>query len=282
MGFFTRKVVDTRFNSFHTEPRVGRIFGTAIGAVVGLIVLFGSLFTVDAGERTVILRFGKVNRIAEPGLNIKLPLIEARRTIDVRVRKMLTESDASSKDLQIIHSEIALNYNVQPDRVASVYETIGGEWESRIIEPAIREAFKSVTARYTAEDLIQKRPEVSAAMAEKLRADMGEYGLNVADISITDFDFSEEFNSAIEAKQTAEQHALKAVRDLERIKTEAEQRVVEARGQAEALKVQKQEVTPELIRLREVENQKAAIEKWNGVLPTVTGGGAIPFINVKP
>lgn len=112
-------------------------------------------------------------------------------------------------------------------------------------------------------------------MSERL----GKHGVTVDEFSIVNFDFSKSFNEAIEAKTTAEQLKLKAERDLARIKVEAEQKVASAKAEAEALGLQKQQVTAELIRLREIENQRKAIEKWNGVLPNVTGG-SIPFINV--
>jgi regulator of protease activity HflC (stomatin/prohibitin superfamily) len=137
-------------------------------------------------------------------------------------------------------------------------------------------------AQFTAEELIQRRTEVKSQVQTMLNTRLRKNYLIVDAVSITDFDFSAEFNTAIEAKQQAEQLALKAQRDLVRIKTEAEQKIAQAKAQAEALRLQKEQVTPQLIELRRIEAQMAAIEKWNGVLPQYTGNGPIPFLNVTP
>ena len=154
-----------------------------------------------------------------------------------------------------------------------------GEPGPRIIIPAVQEAVKAVTARFTAEELIAKRTDVRDQIVAQLRERLARHGIMVDEFSIVNFNFSRSFNDAIEAKTTAEQLKLKAERDLQRIEVEAKQRVAQARAEAESLAVQRQQVTPELIRLREMENQRAAIEKWDGKLPNVAGG-AIPFINV--
>ena len=232
-----------------------------------------SCYIVDAGESAVILQMGAVKSVQGPGFHMKIPFpIQNVEKMEIRVRKHVTDSTASSHDLQVVHSQIALNYALDPQKVGEIYAGIGHNWEERIIDPAVQEVFKSVTAAYPAEQLITKRPEVSEAIQVMLTERLVGYGLNVREISITDFDFSDEFNKAIESKVTAEQLKLKADRDLERIKVEKEQTITMAQAQAEALRIQKQEVTAELLQLR-------AIEKWNGVLPNVTGG-AVPFIDV--
>jgi len=260
-----------------------RGISTGLVGLLIVIVLFSSWFTVDAGERAVVLRFGAIQRVADEGLHMKLPLIDRVIRIDVRVAKHTTSSEASSRDLQIVHTEIALNYRPEAGHVGDLYQEVGLQWEERIISPAINETFKAITARYTAEELITKRNEVSLNITEALRARLQPYGLLVeaSGVNITDFAFSPEFNRAIEEKVTAEQRALKAARDLERIRLEAEQMVATAEGQARALRAQRQEVTPELLRLREVENQRLALEKWNGQLPQFVGSDAMPFISLQ-
>lgn len=251
-----------------------------IFAVIALLIIFNSVFTVDAGERAVILRFGAIHTIKTEGLNFKIPIVDEVVKIEVRIRKSMTKTESSSKDLQEVSSEIALNYHLDPTRVSDIYKEIGLSWNERIIDPAIRETMKATAARYTAEQLITKRSEVSNLIKEFLRTSISKYGLIVDEVSITDFSFSEEFDRAIESKQTAEQMALKASRDLDRIKIEAEQQITAAKAEAESLRLQKQVVSKELIQLREMEVRKIAVEKWNGILPRVTGG-AVPFIDVK-
>ena len=265
-----------------TIRRIVRGILLGLAVMLAVVVVFSSWFTVDAGERAVVLRFGAIRGVEDEGLHMKFPLIERVVRIDVRVAKHTTSSEASSKDLQIVHTEIALNYRPEAAHVGELYQEVGLQWEERIIAPAINETFKAITARYTAEELVTKRNEVSHNITEALRGKLQPYGLLVETngVNITDFDFSPEFNKAIEEKVTAEQRALKAARDLDRIKLEAEQMVATAEGQARALRAQRQEVTPELLRLREVENQRLALERWNGQLPQFVGSDAVPFISL--
>jgi regulator of protease activity HflC (stomatin/prohibitin superfamily) len=161
-----------------------------------------------------------------------------------------------------------------------VYQNLGREYKERIIDPAVQEVVKAVTARYTAVELITQREKVRAEIKELLKERLMVYHIVVDDFSIVNFKFSQQFTQAIEAKQTAEQLALKAQRDLDRIKIEAEQKVTQARAEAEALRLQKENVTPQLVRLRQIEASLKAIEKWDGHMPRVTSG-AVPFIDVK-
>jgi regulator of protease activity HflC (stomatin/prohibitin superfamily) len=160
-----------------------------------------------------------------------------------------------------------------------MYSNIGLNYNERVIDPAVKESFKAAAARYTAEELISKRETLKTEVRNYLRDRLQIFGVVVVELSITDFEFSQEFNKAIESKQTAEQNALRAKRDLERIKVEAEQKIASARAEAEALRLQRQVISPELVQLRQIEAQIKAIEKWDGKLPGVTGG-TVPFIQV--
>jgi prohibitin 2 len=175
---------------------------------------------------------------------------------------------------------VALNYHIVPDKANVVYQKIGLQFKERIIDPAILEVVKAVTAKYTAEELITKRPAVSEAMRLALMERLIVNNIAVDAFSIVIFSFSKIFTEAIESKQTAEQLALKAKRDLDRIKIEAEQKITAARAEAESLRLQRANISPDLIELRKIEANMKAIEKWNGVLPQATGGGAIPLIGL--
>ncbi|MNW54315.1 SPFH domain / Band 7 family protein [compost metagenome] len=157
---------------------------------------------------------------------------------------------------------------------------IGGSFDTIIISPAVQEIVKEVTAKYQAEDLIAKRDVVASEISDKLTAHLARYYLIVNDINIVNFQFSEAFNQSIEAKQVAQQQALKASNDLKRIEIEAQQKIAQAEAEAKALKLKKQEVTPELVQLKQIEVQEKALEKWDGKLPSVTGG-ATPFIDIQ-
>ncbi|MCM3763782.1 prohibitin family protein [Neobacillus niacini] len=250
-------------------------------ALIVVVVGFSSVTTVEAGNRGVLVQLGEVKpTILSEGLHFRIPFIQSVQQIEVRVQKEESSQSAASKDLQIVTTKVAVNYSVDPEAVNKLYQEIGMDYRSRIVDPAIAEALKAVTAQYTAEELISKRPEVSAKVKDMLADKLTKYFMLLEDINIKEFAFSEEFNKAIEAKQTAEQNALRAQRDLERIKIEAEQKVAQAGAEAEALRLKKQEVTPELIQLKQIEVQEKALEKWDGRLPNVTGG-ATPFIDVN-
>jgi len=167
-----------------------------------------------------------------------------------------------------------------PDKANIVYQTIGISYRERIIDPAILEVVKAVSARYSAEELITKRPQVSEAMRTSLMERLERYNIEVDAFSIVAFSFSKVFTEAIEAKQTAEQLALKAKRDLERVKIEAEQKVTAAKAEAESLRLQRANISPDLIELRKIEANLKAIEKWDGILPQVVGTGGVPLIGL--
>jgi prohibitin 2 len=150
-----------------------------------------------------------------------------------------------------------------------------------VIEPAAQEATKAVSAQYTAEELVTKRIEVSQKIRDALEQRLRRHGVIVDNLAAVNYDFSQVFDKAIEAKVEAEQKKLTAERDLERIKVEAEQALAKARGEAEALKAKRLEITPDLLRLKQLENEGDAIKKWDGKLPQVTGG-ATPFVQIKP
>jgi regulator of protease activity HflC (stomatin/prohibitin superfamily) len=253
-------------------------------AVIGILLLLWILApfaTVPAGHRGVVTTFGNPSdKVYTEGLHFLIPLAQRMHLVNVSIQKGEGDGDAASRDLQTVHTRVALNYHVKPDAAVSVYRDLGNQPGQRIIIPSVQESVKAVTARFTAEELIAKRTDVRDQIVSHLRERLGRHGIMVDEFSIVNFNFSKSFNDAIEAKTTAEQLKLKAERDLQRIEVEAKQRVAQARAEAESLAIQRQQVTPELIRLREMENQRQAIEKWDGKLPHVSGG-AVPFINVK-
>ncbi|HBG93450.1 MAG TPA: HflC protein [Nitrospiraceae bacterium] len=252
-----------------------------IGAVLFIFLLLNPWVQVGAGQRGIVLNFGAVQKdVLGEGLHFRVPVMQKVALMDVKVQKSLTNAAASSSDLQEVSSEVALNYHVIPDKANIVYQSIGIQFKERIIDPAVQEVVKAVTAKYSAEELITKRPAVSEAMRANLAERLMAHNIAVDAFSIVGFSFSKIFMEAIESKQTAEQLALKSKRDLDRIKIEAEQKVTTAKAEAEGLRLQKTNISPDLIELRKIDANLRAIEKWNGILPQVTGGGAVPFIGV--
>lgn len=252
--------------------------------LVGLSVIFLFLFVmpfvkvwaiVSAGSVGVVTRFGAVNRVVNPGLVFKLPLIEAITHMETRTQKEQVEAQAASKDLQEVKSTIALNYHLNPLKAVEVYQNIGADYVDRIIAPALQEAFKATTAKFTAEELIGQREQVKNVALAQLKERLEPSNIIVDNFNIVNFDFSKEFSQAIENKQVIAQQVEASKLTLQKIEIEATQASTQAKGQANAQKALKDigALSPEYL-------QYLALTKWNGILPTVVGG-AIPFINVK-
>ena len=252
-------------------------------SVVGFIVLITLVFSfsvVGVGERGVRVTLGKADdSIVKEGLTIKIPFIQKIKKLDVKTTKIEQKAISYSKDIQTVDVGVALNLHLNPEAIVKLYKEIGIDYNSRIILPAIQESVKAIIAKYTAQELVEKREEVKAGIRTELLQRLNERYLIVDDFSITNFDFSQAYEQAIEAKQTAQQNALKAENDLRRIKIEAEQRIAQARAEAEAIRI-----SAEAIRNQggaEYVNLKA-VEKWNGVLPTqMIPNATVPFINLN-
>lgn len=256
-----------------------------VSLVVALIVIWilNPFVVIGPGERGVVMNFGAVQKdIMGEGLHMRIPIMQRVVIMDVKVQKGEGQGDAASKDLQQVTTNVAINYHLDPARVAETFQTVGSlnAVGDRIILPAVQESVKAATALYTAEELVSRRAEVRNQIRTLLRDRLSKNGVIVDEFSIVNFAFSREFSNAIEAKTTAEQLKLKAERDLERIRIEGEQKITGAKAEAEALRLQKENVTENLIELRKIEMQQRAIEKWDGRLPSVTGG-ATPFIDLK-
>lgn len=246
-----------------------------IGAIVLVVcILLGScIVIVPAGSKGVRMTFGAVDEshVLDEGINLKIPFVQTVEMVNVRVLKYESPSNnSSSRDLQTIESNIAVNYRVDSDSVAKLYKNLGMNYESTIISPAVSEVVKSVTALYTAEELITKRAEVSAQMKEQLQKKLEDKYIIVDDFNIINFQFTEAFNQAIEAKQIAEQEALKAQYELEKVEIEKQQAILKAEGEAEALRLRKQELNENIIMLE-------FINKWDGKMPTYYGGEGLMF-----
>ena len=243
-----------------------------------LFLMFLSFTSVDAGQIGVVKRLGNPVRELSPGAHFIVPIIDSVTPVIVQTRIVKPSEDAASLDLQIVHAEVTLAYHVDPSHATDILVQLNDDAENRVIAPAIFEAIKAVTARYTVQELISERPKVRDGIEAFVTARLAPYHIIAETVSITDFKFSHQFEQAIEAKVTAQQLAEKAENDLNRIKVEADQKVAQAKGEAEALRAQKEQVTPELLQLRTIEMMR---ERWDGRLPEVlTGQGALPMLDV--
>lgn len=245
--------------------------------IIFLAVLSKFFVIVNAGERGVLMQFGKVQeQVLGEGLHVIVPTVYTVKKLSVRVQKQESSAEASSKDLQDVFTDVALNWHIIPEEANAIFQQIGDEREvvARIIDPAVEEVLKAVMAKYTAEEIITKRGEVKAAVDESLTLRLLTYHIAVDDISLVHVHFSERFSEAVEAKQIAEQEAkrgeflaLKAVK-------EAEAKVNLAKGEAEVQRLLRDNLTPELL-------ERQAIEKWDGKLPLIVGEGGKNLLDLN-
>jgi len=239
--------------------------GIVAAVVLVLVIAVWPFAQVGAGEVGVYTRLGAYEKVVGPGLHWRTPLFEHVTKMNVQTQKEETDASAASKDLQTVNAKVAVNYNINPDAVGDLYVRIGTEYKSRIIDPAVQEVVKAVTANYTAEELITKRAvvteEVKSALSNLVKERTQGDHISITGVSIVNFDFSGSFNQAIETKVTAEQNALAAKNNLEKIKYEAQQTIETAKAQAESIRIQAQAINSQG-GADYVELQK--IQKWNG------------------
>lgn len=277
------KAVSDGAKTFSFEADAFKFPSLAVGGIFGVSFLLSfamSAFTiVSAGHQGVQVTMGEVNmQTLNEGLHFVNPISDIH-DVSVRVTKAeLKGANAGTKDLQIVHTDIVVNYRLDGNKIAHVYKEFGLELEDKILLPAVNESFKAVTAHYNSEELVTKRDEVSHAINEALQTKVAKYGLIVSEISLVNFGFSAEYQAAIERKVIATQQKLKAEQDLARITIEAEQNVAKAKGEAESIRIQAQAIQQQggkdYVQLQ-------AIGKWDGKLPTMMLGNATPMINIK-
>ena len=223
------------------------------------------------------MRFGEVQEeIFDEGIHAIIPLVNSVKKLSVQVQKQELSTEASSKDLQDVFTDVALNWHILPTQVNHLYQHVGDELATinRIIAPAIEEVLKAVIAQYTAEEVITKRSEVKAEIDRLLGDRLANYAIAVDDISLTEIHFSQQFSEAVEAKQIAEQEAKRAGFLAIRAAKEAQAKVNLAEGEAEAQRLIRETLTPDLIK-------KQMVDKWDGKLPLITGDSNMKLLELE-
>ena len=272
--------------------------GVALAILV--VLAFSSVATVPVGSTGILLTMGTVEDSAlTEGLHFKLPFVQRIISMDNRVKKLELSTEAFSKDIQTVSATLAVNYRLQPEKTFSIYKTAGLAYEINLIVPATHEVLKSVCAQYTAEELISKRAESSDKMRDELDAKLSDIGISITDFNIIDFDFSDEFISAVESKQVAEQLKKKAATEnetaiaqaerekqvaIKQSEAEAESVRIAAQAQADAVKLA---ADAEAYRLQKVNEQlsektiaNTLAERWDGKLPGVVGTDTTGLLNL--
>jgi len=282
----------SRYETPKINVNVGAAKIVAI-AVIALIVIgviaAAAVTIVDAGHRGVLLHWNAVDLTIAPldeGLHFVVPFADSVVQMEVRTMKFIKATSSASKDLQTVSTEVTVNYHPSVESIHYLYKEVGLDYESRIIQPAIEEVVKQVTANYNAEELITKRPLVKSAIEVEIGKRLSEYNIQTDVVSITDFQFSVLFAQAIESKVEAEQKAFKAENDLRRIQVEALQseaiaqgiakaNIALAEGEALAIRIINQALASNPFYLEWLK-----IQAWDGVLPLVVGQDGTPFIQI--
>ena len=249
------------------------------------IVSWGSFAIVPAGHRGVVLWWGSVeNRIMGEGLNFKVPIAETVIKVDVKVQPHpFKQIDASSKEYQNVKMTGMMNFHIDPSFVNDLYQKVGLDFADKVIDPAFNDFVKEVVPTYPIGEILPKREEIRQRAMKKLGDNLSRYHIIVDDIYFANIRFSPEYEGAIEAKQVAQQQVETQKQVLAQREIEAQQKVATAKGEAESILVVAQgqakandalsrSISPILV-------QYKGIEKWNGILPQVSGG-AIPLIDL--
>ncbi|HAQ63677.1 MAG TPA: HflC protein [Ruminococcaceae bacterium] len=247
--------------------------GVKIGiiAALAIIVILNCFTIVEAGHTGVVVTLGKVKEgVLQEGIHFKIPFIQQIVKIDNRIVKLEVETEAFSKDLQTVETVLAINYRVDTSKSYSIYKNIGANYETVLVTPAVNEVLKAITAKYTAEESVTNRVLISDGLVSGLNDKLNEIGLYVTDVNIINFEFSEAFITAIEEKQVAQQKLLKS-------ETEKQTAIINAQANAETVRInaeaqaQANKILNESLSDRVIEYNK--VQKWNGILPKVTGNG---------
>lgn len=253
----------------------------AFSVTIILFLVFSSFTIVGAGHRGVKVTLGAVDMIPlNEGLHLKW-FFQNVIDVDVRTVKFIQENaDSSSKDLQVVLTDVALNYHVNPDQASILYQEIGMDFESRIIIPAIQDSLKSVMAQFSAAELINDRPAVKLELERMLRERLTPFYISVDMVSFENFKLSDIFIAAAESKVTAEQKMLQAEMDLLRIEIEAKQAVAQGQAEATVFKLKTDSMSPELVEMERLKVELVKWTNWDGKLPLVMGD-ATPIVDMR-
>ncbi len=268
------------------KNKVPLIVGIVVIAAFAAVAILSSIKIVPAGCTGVVTTFGEVSDTSlTEGLHFVVPFAQKVEVISNKIQIYEATADAVSKDLQAVSTKIAVNYRIRSEASARIFRDIGVDYKDVILMPTVQEGMKSVCAKYNAEQLISQRASVADEIKTELEGKVNEYGIEIEKFNIVNFDFSKEFNEAIEAKQVAEQNLIKTRTEQNQAivvaEAEAKKKVIAAEADAKAIKARadaqaaanktiSESLNPSLI-------QYQTIERWNGVLPKVAGS-ANPLI----
>lgn len=260
---------------YDEEPDYAKHIFRIVIILILIITFFSTLYVIDSGSEGVLMTFGKADTTPRyAGLHLKIPYLQNIVTFNMRTLKYEADAKSASKDLQDVDTKVALNFHLKPSMSPIVFTNIGVNYPDVVISPAIQEVVKSVTAEYTAEELITKRTQVRQEISKRLQERLDSRNIVSEELSITNFEFSPSFTQAIERKVTAEQKALEEQNNLKVEEYKAQQKIIEAKGNAEAVRI----INQELLKSPQYVNY-LTIQRWDGHMPLALGSGSLLSIN---
>ena len=257
-----------------------RLFGMpliVLGLLLCFLVMCNPFAMVGPGERGIKIRLGEVQSESYgEGLHIIFPFIQKFKTMDVKTQRNTLTTAVYTKDIQQAKITYVINYNVQPDKVNKLFQEVGMDYVSTILTPVVEGTIKDIIGKWNAQDLIANREKATGDILMKLQTSLKDNYINVTDFQMTEINYSDVFEKAIESKVTAEQEALKAKNKTVQVEEEAKQKVIAAEAEAKSM----------AIRARALSQNKSlveyeAVQKWDGKMPQYMMGNSVPFINLN-
>lgn len=267
------------YNSYDSEVSVKSIIkwvGIGLGAIFLIACLISSIYSIDPGHRGAKITLGKVEQKSYPnGVGFKWPFISSMQEIDVRTQKMEEQTSSYTSDVQTAQMQYVFTYDLRPDNVHVLYETVGMDYESKIVVPKLNDVLKDVVGKWQAQELVSNRDKAREEVLAGLQSQLDTRFFQNISFQFINIDYSERFEDAIESKVIAEQKAQEAVNNTQRIKEEADQKVITAKAEAEAME----------IKAKALERNKSLVDyeavlKWDGKLPQYMLGNSVPMINI--
>lgn len=268
---------DEREKSDWTVKRILKWVGGVFGAVLVLIIIFSGFYSINPGFRGVLITLGKVDQKSYVnGVGLKVPFVSSMVEMDTRTKKMSAETSTYTSDVQTASLEYTFTYDLCPDNVHMLYEKVGQDYEAKKIIPVLNDVLKDVVGKWQAQELVSNRDKARFDIVKGLQERLDKRFFQNVTFQFINIDYSDKFEGAIEDKVIAEQKSQEAVNNTKRITEEAEQKVISAKAEAEAMEI-KSEALSKNKGLTEYE----AVQRWDGKLPQYMMGNAVPFLNLN-
>ena len=249
-------------------------------AIVALILLFGSFFTIPEGQKALVTTFGKASEhIYGAGMHMKLPLIQSVKRFDVKTIRADYTTETYTKDIQTAKIRVSYSYNLIANDIVATYKEYGNDWQERILYPNLEQAVKAEVGTWNADTMVANRDKVAENILKSLQDRMisHSYPVSITNFQMINIDYSNQFEQAIEKKVIAEQSALEEANRTKQIEQKAKQQVVAAKAEAESMRIRANALAqnPKLVSYE-------AVQKWDGKLPKImAGNGSTPILDLR-